>query len=135
MGDRNPQHLTKYDHFANFVGVEVLEADPEKGTAKARIQMRKEHENPHGFAHGGVIYTLIDTVGGVALAAMEKKCTTLSSNIDFLNTAAGAQQLIGTATPVRIGGHVVVYDVTITDETDKLIARSSVTYYLMKDRT
>jgi len=50
--------------FVEHLGMELTEIDD--GHAEGHLPLRSEHSsNPHGqIAHGGVTYSLVDTVGG-----------------------------------------------------------------------
>lgn len=116
--------------FAKHCGVEILDAG--EGCAVGRIVLEEHHGNPIGSIHGGCIFTLMDTVAGTAFASTGRVCTTLSSSIDFLNGAIGSKILTAKAAPVRMGNHVAVFDVCVTDDREKLIARSSMTFYVLE---
>ncbi len=115
--------------FAKLCGLEMLEAHD--GYAKGRFVLRPEHMNPIGSVHGGCVFTLMDSVGGIAAYTNGRYCTTLSSTIDYLSAAMNCKELIAEATPVRIGNRVMVYDVVVTDENDRKIARGSITFYTL----
>ncbi|HIS47681.1 MAG TPA: PaaI family thioesterase [Candidatus Scybalocola faecigallinarum] len=117
--------------FAKHTGIELLEA--ENGTATGRIVLEPVHGNPIGSIHGGCIFTLVDTIAGTAFVTTGKSCTTLSANIDYLNAAIKSKVLIAKASPARIGNHIAVFDVRVTDDRDVLIARASVTFYVLKN--
>ncbi|MBS5522201.1 MAG: PaaI family thioesterase [Clostridiales bacterium] len=117
--------------FAKHTGIEILEA--ENGHALGRIVLGKVHGNSIGAVHGGCIFTLIDTVAGTAFVTTGKICTTLSSNIDFLSAAIESKELTAQAVPARIGNHIAVYDVTVKDDRGVLIAKASVTFYVLKN--
>ncbi|HIQ98200.1 MAG TPA: PaaI family thioesterase [Candidatus Scybalocola faecavium] len=118
--------------FAKHTGVELLEA--ENGTATGRIVLNPIHGNPIGSIHGGCIFTLVDTISGTAVVSTGKNCTTLSANIDYLNAAIKSKVLTAHATPARIGNHIAVIDVKVTDDRDVLIAKASVTFYILRDK-
>ena len=113
--------------FAKLCGLEVLEAHD--GYAKGRFILGPQHMNPIGSVHGGCVFTLMDSIGGFAAYTNGRYCTTLSSNVDYLRPAMNCKELIAEATPVRVGNRVMVYDVVVTDETDRKIARGSITFY------
>ena len=117
--------------FARYTGIEVLEAHD--GMAVGRIVLDERHVNPIGSIHGGCIFTLVDTIAGTAFVSTGKVCTTLSSNIDFLNGAIGSKVLTARAEPARIGNHIAVFDVRVSDDRDKFIARASVTFYVLRN--
>ncbi len=116
--------------FAQHTGIEILEAHD--GYAAGRIVLDQYHGNPIGSIHGGCIFTLVDTVAGTAFVSTGKACTTLNATIDFLNAAIESRELTARAEPVRIGNHIAVFDVRVSDERGVLISKSTVTFYVMK---
>lgn len=119
------------DGFARHTGIEILKA--QDGCAEGRIVLSEIHGNPIGSIHGGCIFTLVDTIAGTAFVTTGKSCTTLSSNIDFLSAAIKSKELVASAVPVRMGNHIAVFDVKVTDDRDVLIAKATVTFYILKN--
>ncbi|MFC7215665.1 PaaI family thioesterase [Saliphagus sp. GCM10025308] len=107
--------------FADLLGVEVTEAAD--GHAEGRLEMREElsWNADRLMAHGGVTFTLADTVGGAALVSeVDQPVPTIDMRIDYLS--AGTGDLYAEADVVRCGGDVGVVDVEVYSEDDTLIA-------------
>jgi uncharacterized protein (TIGR00369 family) len=107
--------------FADLLGVEVTEADD--GHAEGRLEMREElsWNQDDLMAHGGVTFTLADTVGGAALVSLnDQPVPTIDMRIDYLS--AGRGDLYAEADVVRNGSDVGVVDVDVYDEEDELLA-------------
>ncbi|MFP9191108.1 PaaI family thioesterase [Natronosalvus vescus] len=107
--------------FADLLGVEVTEAAD--GHAEGRLEMREDlsWNADRLMAHGGVTFTLADTVGGAALVSeVEQPVPTIDMRIDYLS--AGTGDLYAEADVVRCGGDVGVVDVEVYSEDDTLIA-------------
>ena len=71
--------------FADLLGVEVTEAAD--GHAEGQLQMRQElsWNQDRLMAHGGVTFTLADTVGGAALVSLnDQPVPTIDMRIDYL---------------------------------------------------
>lgn len=111
--------------FADLLGVEVTEV--EDGHAEGRLEMREElsWNADHMMAHGGVTFTLADTVGGAALVSLvDQPVPTIDMRIDYLE--AGTGDLRAEAEVVRCGSDVGVVDVevyAVDDETQIADAR------------
>src|SRR6516225_2337617 len=76
--------------FINFLGLEVIEADPSKQEVSMRMVMRPEFERypDSGQWHGGPIAAAIDTVGDYALAMMlGRPLPTVNFRVDYLKPA------------------------------------------------
>ena len=98
--------------FADLLGVEVTEVAD--GHAEGNIEMRKDlsWNEDRVMAHGGVTFTLADTVGGAALVSeVNQPVPTIDMRIDYLE--AGTGDLHAEADVVRNGGDVGVVDVEV----------------------
>lgn len=103
--------------FAELLGVEVTEAAD--GHAEGSVEMRPELSwNPEDVvAHGGVTFTLADTVGGAALVSLvDQPVPTVDMRIDYLDAANG--DLRAEADVLRVGSQVGVVDVEVFGEDD-----------------
>ncbi len=83
--------------------------------------------NNFNVAHGGYIFGLADTAAGVAAMTTGKNAMTIDANINYLRPAVG-NKLIAVATSIKIGKSISVFDVTIKNDEEKLIAKSTITY-------
>ncbi|WP_435332907.1 PaaI family thioesterase [Haloarchaeobius sp. TZWWS8] len=108
--------------FADLLGIEVTEVAD--GHAEGHIEMREElsWNADQLMAHGGVTFTLADTVGGAALVSLvDQPVPTIDMRIDYL--AAGTGDLYAEADVVRCGGDVGTVDVDVyASDDDTLIA-------------
>jgi uncharacterized protein (TIGR00369 family) len=98
--------------FADLLGVEVTEAVD--GHAEGHIEMREElsWNEDSVMAHGGVTFTLADTVGGAALVSeVDQPVPTIDIRIDYLE--AGTGDLRAEADVIRLGGDVGTVDVDV----------------------
>ena len=98
--------------FASMLGIEVTECAD--GHAEGELEMREElsWNADHLMAHGGVTFTLADTVGGAALVSVvDQPVPTIDMRIDYLD--AGTGDLYAQADVVRCGGDVGTVDVEV----------------------
>lgn len=114
--------------FIKSVGVEF---DMQEGYAKGTIKLQEQHMNPIGSVHGGVMFTLADTVGGAAATSRGRFVTTVSGSINYLRPAMNCEYLIGESREIKIGRNLCVYEVMITNETGKEIALANLTYHYL----
>ena len=125
--ERIVQFRTMHNRFMQMLGIRLVEID--EGYARCEMPIKEEYNNPNDSVHGGVIFTLADCVSGYAASTHGMRCTTLDSTISYLKPALNAKMLYGEAREVKYGKTVLVYDVSVTDDQDRLIARSTFTYY------
>lgn len=117
--------------FIEAVGFQLTRMDYQY--AKAEILLKDMHRNPIGSTHGGVLFTLADTVGGACCNSTGCACTTLTGTINYLNPAMNCEKLIGEATPIKMGKRIAVIQVHITNEFGKDIAHATMTYQFLPD--
>lgn len=113
--------------FADMLGIEVTEA--EDGHAEGYIEMRPElsWNQDEIMAHGGVTFTLADTVGGAALVSLvDRPVPTVDMRMDYLD--AGRGDLHAEADVLRLGGQVGVVDVQVYDESSTHLAEARGVY-------
>lgn len=114
--------------FNNHLGIELLEA--EDGYAVGELELSEEHSsNPNQLvAHGGVAYSLADTVGGAAVMSANFTVTpTINMRMDYLAPATGGR-LRATAEVIRNGDSVATVSVDVTDADGTDIATARGTY-------
>lgn len=119
--------LEKDNGFIKKTGIEYGECSD--GYATGRVKLDESNLNPYGEANGGCIFTLADTIGGIAATTRGYYVCTLSSSIDFLHAGRETKYLYAKATEVKNGKNVSVYDIMITDDKDIKIARATISYY------
>ncbi|WP_053947800.1 PaaI family thioesterase [Halolamina sediminis] len=101
--------------FTDLLGIEVTEVGD--GHAEGRVEMREElaWDAEGTTAHGGVTFTLADTVGGAALLSqVEQPVPTIDMRIDYLE--AGTGDFSAAAEVVRLGDDIAVVEVTVCSE-------------------
>jgi len=87
--------------------------------------------NPIGTVHGGCLYTLADVVAGAAVSAYGNYAATVSSSFYYLEPAKNVQKLYASATVSRQGKSLCVIDVVIWSEPGTIIAKGSLSYYIL----
>ena len=103
--------------FTDLLGVEVTAVGD--GRAEGRLEMRPElsWNEESVVAHGGVTFTLADTVGGAALLSrVDQPVPTVDMRIDYLEAGTGDLRAVGKV--VRLGSDVGVVDVDVFAEAD-----------------
>lgn len=117
----NAQGLTKE------LGQQVMEVSA--GYAKVEMEIDERHINPIGSVHGGAIFALADSAGGVAAMSHGSFVTTVDGSINYLNPAINVKKLIADTRELKAGKNILVYNVDIRDENGLVIAGARMTYY------
>ncbi len=104
--------------FMRFNGIEVTHLEP--GCCQCRARMEKNKENPHGIAHGGFLFTICDTVAGIAGTSLGRGVVGRSADIHFLRPGRGTA-FTGKGRVVQAGHTTALCAVELYDDRDELI--------------
>ncbi len=118
----SPQY--SYDGFDRLIGLEVSSIGPDE--VRASLVVTPELLQPYGLLHGGVLCSVVETLGSVGGAAWfgeRGQVVGTSNHTNLLRSARDGAQLTAVATPVHRGRTQQLWSVSITDEAGRLIAK------------
>jgi uncharacterized protein (TIGR00369 family) len=119
-------------HLANTMGVEILEASPERVVGRMPV---KGNTQPYGLLHGGASCVLAETLGstGAALhAGFDRVTVGIEINATHHRSALEGY-VTGVATRLHAGRTLATYDITITDEEGHRVCTARLTC-MLRDR-
>lgn len=110
------------------VGIEFLEIGDDY--LKARMPVDRRTIQPAGILHGGASVALAETLGSVAAFLCEdphtRHCVGLEINANHVRSARSGY-VYGVAKPLHIGATTQLWEIKITDESDRLVCISRLT--------
>ena len=112
-----------YDGFDRLLGLRITSATPDE--VVARFEVRPELLQPYGLLHGGVLCSVVETVGSVAGATWfgdRGHVVGTANHTNFLR-AVREGVLTAVATPVHRGRTQQLWSVDVRDEQERLVAR------------
>jgi uncharacterized protein (TIGR00369 family) len=105
----------------------------ENGKSRISLEMKPEHANSFGVAHGGVVMTLLD----FAMAAAARSCInhplgaiTIDMTISFLRPSVG--KIVVEGTVLKSGKTINYCEAVVLNELGEITAKSSGTFVLGK---
>ncbi len=111
------------DTFAEFIGATVERL--ESGRAQSQLTIGANHLNPHGTAHGAVLYSL----SGVAIAAAindeQTSGIVFSASIDYLAPSRDGDLLVAEAVVDEDAPNQWTVAVTITRPSDGVVVATA----------
>lgn len=117
---------------AQLIGFVLVEA--EEGRAVFELETGKQHANPMGTLHGGILCDLADAAMGTAYATTledGESFTTIELKINFLKPVWNARlRAIGKV--VKSGKTVGLIECDVIDENESLVARASSTCMILR---
>ena len=121
-----------------FLGIELLEM--KKGYGKVRVPFREEvvGDIRRRRWHGGIIATVMDSVGGFAagthLTSFEDKIATIDMRVDYLRGARDSAIVVD-GTVIRVGNRTVVTTMRAwQDGGEELLAEGKAVYNIRRKR-
>jgi acyl-CoA thioesterase len=121
------ERMMESDAAAKALGIELLEI--KTGYARMRMVVRADMVNGFGMCHGGITFSLADTAFAYACNAGNRKTVALACTINFLAPVRVGDELIATAQEKSRGSRTGLYDVTVTDQSEKIVAEFRGTSY------
>ena len=115
--------------FDKELGLEFTEINPDR--TRAQLEVVPKLLQPMGIVHGGVYCAMVESLASVAaytwMAAKggQGSVVGVNNNTDFLR-AIGSGMIYGTATPIHRGRRQQLWQVTIVDSDERLVARGQV---------
>jgi 1,4-dihydroxy-2-naphthoyl-CoA hydrolase len=112
-----------YDGFDSLLGLTITSASEDEVTAT--LQVRPELLQPYGLLHGGVLCSVVETVGSVAGATWfgdRGQVVGTSNHTNFLR-AVREGVLTVVATPIHRGRTQQLWTVDVRDEQQRLVAK------------
>jgi uncharacterized protein (TIGR00369 family) len=108
------------------------------GTATWEYKVQREHFNPNGALHGGVVMALLDTAMGHAVAALVARDGMFNAaaqmSVNFLEPITTGT-ITARAEVRRCGKRLAVVEATATDEQGAVLAIATATHTLLKRKS
>ena len=115
------------DSFSKWLGIELV--DIKEGYSKIKMLVREEMMNGLNVVHGGIAFSLGDSVFAFACNSRNNLSLALETSISFLKPVFVGDTLIAEAKEVRNGRSTGVYLVEIKNQHEQLIALFKGTCY------
>ena len=117
------------DRYAALTGVEIVETG--KGFCKTSLKIEDKHLNAAHVVQGGAIFTLADLAFAIASNSHGQLALAINVNISYLSSVSSGR-LYATATEVGEPNRLGAYDVLVTDDRERVIARFNGMVYRKK---
>ncbi|MEP1208952.1 MAG: hydroxyphenylacetyl-CoA thioesterase PaaI [Rhizobiaceae bacterium] len=108
------------DQASQQLGMQIDQIAP--GFARLSMTIRPEMTNGLDIAHGGLIFTLADSTFAFACNTYNQFVVAQSCTINFISSARGGDRLTATAVERNRSGRSGIYDVTVTNQNDEVVA-------------
>lgn len=82
---KNAQPCFPMGGFIDYCGLQIV--DYGDGKSEVRVEIDENKSNPYGIAHGGIIFTVMDTAAGAAerfRGGVERRLVTQCADIHYM---------------------------------------------------
>ncbi len=127
MTKKFPLNTKGFHPYGELIGLKF--AKLEKGYSQCTINIEEKLMNPHGFLHGGVLYSMADTGMGAALYSLleeNESCATIEVKISYFKPVNSGTLTCNTKV-VHKGRSTSALESEIINN-EKLIAKASGTF-------
>jgi len=108
------------DSLSELLGFELEETA--SGRALVRAEIRAEHLNQHGTAHGGFVFALADTALAVAANSHGPEAVAISASIHYTRPARVGDVLVAEAEEIARSARVASYRISVRAGTELVAA-------------
>ncbi|MBN9295090.1 MAG: hydroxyphenylacetyl-CoA thioesterase PaaI [Flavobacteriia bacterium] len=112
--------MMEKDEFTKWLGIEFISI--ESGACQLKFKVRKEMLNGFNSIHGGVLFSAADSAFAFACNSYGLLNVALECNISFTRPAFEGQELLLTAKEINKGKTTAIYEVSVVNEEEKLVA-------------
>ena len=121
------------DSASRSLGMEVIAIAP--GTATLAMTVREDMLNGFGSCHGGLIATLADSAFAFACNSRNERTVASGFSIDIVAPGRPGDRLTAIARELQRGNRTGLYDITVRNQRDELVAEFRGKSYALKGQT
>lgn len=116
------------EEFRTWIGLQITEA--RTGYARGEIELKPWHMNVLGIVHGGVLFTLADTVSGTAAhTGQAYSVPTVNANINYMRAGKHTKKIAAEAQVIKKGKNFSVCECRIYDDSGQMLAMTTMTFF------
>jgi acyl-CoA thioesterase len=108
---------------ASFFQIKILGVSP--GYAKVSMKMLPDYLNFNGLVFGSIIMAIADHAFSLAINSLNMPSLATQFNIHLLAPAAAGDELTAEGRVLRNGRRVGISEMTVTNQSGKLIAKAT----------
>ena len=114
------QLMMNNDTFSKWLGIEINLID--NGTCNLQAEITAEMLNGFQIAHGGISYSLADSALAFASNSRGVQCVSIETSISHVKKVSEGDVLIAEARELHRGRTTGIYDVSLKNQHNELVA-------------
>lgn len=131
MHEEQIKNIFNQCNVGRFLGIDIYEIG--EGIAKGKLEIKREYINIFGTAHGGILFTFADHVGGACGNTLGKKAVLVESSIQYMKGVVEGETIFADAVLIHRGVRIGRIEVKIYRENMDLIAIIHHIFFIKND--
>ncbi|HOF57268.1 MAG TPA: PaaI family thioesterase [Syntrophorhabdaceae bacterium] len=131
MNEEYIQRLFNHCNVGRLLDIDIYEV--KEGRAKGKLKIKKEHINVFENAHGGIIFTFADHVGGACGNSFGKVAVLVESSIQYIKGVKEGENIFADAKLTHKGKKIGRIDIDVSSENGDVIALMHMIFYMKGD--
>lgn len=127
LASRVVNKMIEKDSFGRWLNPDILKV--EAGYCLMKMKVRSEFLNGVGILHGGVVFGIADTAFAYASNSHNRMAVALDVSISYPNAGYENDELTIEAKEVYLGDKTAIYQVTVSNQKNKLLGLFNGTVY------
>lgn len=123
--------MLKHDLYSQWLGIQMVKVD--LGACTIQMKVRDEMVNGFGIGHGGITYGLSDSAFAFASNSRGHHAVSIETSISHTRPIAPGDVLTAVAQEISRGKTIGIYNVTVTNQIDKIVALFKGTVFIKSD--
>lgn len=119
--------------FNHFIGIKLEEF--EEGYVVYSLKIAPHHKNVNQAIHGGVFFSILDSVMGATVRSITKQpITTINSSINFFAPLREGNQIFASSKVVQCGKSIATAEAEVKDCNGAVLAKSTGTFKIIRNQ-
>ncbi len=123
--------MMRADAFSNWLGIEVISID--KGLCSLSCIINSEMLNGFHITHGGITYSLADSCLAFASNSYGLQCVSIETSISHIKKVLINDKLTATSREISRNKKTGIYEVSIYNQKNELVAIFKGTVYISEN--
>ncbi|MFY7668001.1 MAG: PaaI family thioesterase [Crocinitomicaceae bacterium] len=123
--------MMRSDAFSQWLGIQVISID--KGLCSLSCEVNSEMLNGFHIAHGGITYSLADSCLAFASNSYGLQCVSIETSISHIKKVLINDKLTATSREISRNKKTGIYEVSIYNQKNELVAIFKGTVYISEN--
>ncbi len=115
------------DDYSKWLGISFI--DVGLGFCRIKMEVRQEMTNGFDVAHGGVTFAFADSAFAFASNSLGRHAVSIETSISHTRPVFKGDTLIAHASQKNISNTLAIFEVTVTNQNEKVVALFKGTVY------